>query len=246
MSETTETDTAIDPSDEILARYRRKQRITIVVIVTSLVLIVAAAIGFALLVNANRPETGGTVVQTYDAYREAWESAMAKASVEATFPAEPIALQDLRATGMHEFSATFTGEELSALLTMHPFEYEVGDSSVSLQSPSVSFPAEDTGSFDGRLSYAGSRYRARAEGPVRYAGGSIEIDADASELSVEGFGVGGDRRDQALRMVARYLNALLAAAPQLTVDSARIVEGGVEVSGMAPDAIEFDADSSAE
>lgn len=233
-----------DPSDEILARERRKQRTTVAVVFVSLFVIVGLVIGLALVVNANKPESRGAQVPTYDSYRTAWESAMAKASVEASFPAEPVALTDIRATGMHTFSATFTAEEISALLTMHTFAYEVNGDDVSLQLPKVTFPAEDTAEFDGYLVYGGTRYRARTTAPVTYEGSDVAIDAGGAELTVEGFNVGGDRRDQALDLVGDYLNALLAAAPQLTVENARIVYGGVEVDGMAPDSIEFPSQES--
>lgn len=222
-----------------MAREQRQQRIVVVVVLLSLVAIVGLAIGFALVVSANRPESKGAPVVTYDSYRTAWESAMAKASVETTFPLEPVPLADLQAYGMHTFSATFTAEEISALLTMHPFSYELNGGTVSLQLPVVGFPAAGRGSFEGYLVYGGTRYKARTDGPVTYEGGDVVVDSGAAELTVEGFGVGGDKRDQALGLVGDYLSALIGAAPQLTIESARIVDGGVEVEGMAPDSIVF-------
>lgn len=237
MTDTTAPDQ--DPSDAIMARERRRQRITVAVVFGSLFAIVGLVIGFALVVNANKPESRGVQAVTYDAYREPWEAAMAKASVVATFPAEPVSLVELQADGMHAFQATFTAEEISALLTMHPYVYELNGNEISLKTPAVGFPEADTGSFEGYLVYGGSRYKARATAPASYSDGDIEIGTSGAELTVEGFGVGGDRRTQALGGISDYLNALLDAAPQLTVTSARIVEGGLEVEGMAPDSIGF-------
>lgn len=227
--------------DDLTAKARRQQRVTLMVIVGSFVLIIALVVGFALFVNANRPEPKGPAVVTFDSYEADWTSAMAKAGVEATFPVEPVALTDLEADGMHPFSATFTAEEISALLTMHPFAYEINGGEVSLQRPVIGFPAPGLGSFAGKLVYGTTGYSARAEAPASYAVGAIVIDAADASLTVEGFGVGGERRDQAIGAVEDYLNALVRAAPRLTVERAEITAQGLEVEGIAPDRLIFPA-----
>ncbi len=227
--------------EDLMAKYRRQQRRTMIVVFGSLILIVGLVIGFALVINANKPEPQGAVAVTYESYQTAWESAMAKAGVEATFPVDPVNLADVQATGMQDFSATFTAEEITALLVMYPFEYDSKEGTVALQDSDVSFPAPGRGGFTGRLAAQGSRYKVQAEAPVALEGGKIAVSSEGSVLKVEGFGVGGDKRDQALAFVEDYLNALLAAAPRLTITSAEIVEGGVQVDGTCPVSLEHPA-----
>lgn len=218
-----------------LAPYRRQQRITAIIVALSFAAIVIFVIGFLWLFNRAQSRADAPVAAvSYESYRSAWESAMAKASVEATFPVEPVNLADVRATGVHEFSATFTAEEIGALLTMYRSDYSVRGSSVSIESAVVGFPARDRASIGAWLLFDGSRYNMKAEAPVTYKDGRVVAQSEGADLTVEGFGVKGDRRAQAIDLIANFLNAHMRAAPNLFVDEARIVEGGVEVTGRAP------------
>lgn len=227
----------VDP----LARYRRQQRITLIVIVLAFVVIALFVGGFLWLFTRSQNQAAAPQVVSYESYRSAWESAMAKVGVEATFPDEPVALTDIRATGVQEFSASFTAEEIAALLTMYPFGYDVQGSTLSLASVIVGFPADGRGSIDCQLVYDGSRYQMQAEGPAEFTSGRVVITPEATALKVEGFGVKGDKRAQAVDLIANYLNALVQAAPRLEVDEARIVGGELEVKGRAPVKIDHPA-----
>ncbi|MDP2182139.1 MAG: hypothetical protein Q8K99_06185 [Actinomycetota bacterium] len=222
-----------------MAPYRRQQRVTAIVVALSFAAIVVFVGGFLWLFNRAQSRTPAPpAAVSYESYRSAWESAMAKAGVEATFPVEPVNLADVRATGVHEFTATFTAEEIGALLTMYRSDYTVEGGSISVESAVVGFPADDRASIDGRLVFDGSRYGLKAEASVTYKDGRIVAQSEGADLTVEGFGVKGDKRAQAIDLVANFLNAHVRAAPNLIVDEARVVEGALEVTGRAPVKIE--------
>ena len=50
--------------------------------------------------------------------------------------------------------------------------------------------------------------------------------------------MGGENRERAGEGILTYFNRYLGAAPGLTVEEARIVSGGLEVRGTAPERIE--------
>jgi hypothetical protein len=167
-------------------------------------------------------------------YRNAWASAMQKASVDATFPVEPIDITSLTAAGTHEFQATFTAEEVTALVTV--YRYAPSGQAVTLSEVAVRFPAAGQAALSGSAVINGSGYSAEIAGPVGYEDGTIVAQGPIS-VSVEGFGVGGERRRQATDAALAYLNEFLDAAPGLTVDTAEITADGVVVTGRAPDAL---------
>jgi hypothetical protein len=181
--------------------------------------------------SASAPRPG------FERFEPAWQSAMAKASVEATFPAGPVDLTQVRATGSQPFEATFTAEEISALVSVYRFEMTVSGEKVALGDAEIGFPEDGIGELDAELYARGSRYRAKATAPVTYVDGEI-TSPGLSSLRVEGFSVGGNNREMASEGIFLYLNRYLAAAPGLVVEEARIVEGGLVVTGTAPERLE--------
>ena len=167
---------------------------------------------------------------------------MAKAGVEATFPAGPVDLTQVSPSGSEPFEATFTAEEITALLNVYRYEADLSGQSVSFTRAQAAFPKPGVGALAGTLSAQGSNYSAEIAGPVTYAATGIDSPG-ATSLKVEGFNVGGARRRQASDAVIAYLNLYLRAAPGLTIEDARIVADGVYVKGSAPTRLEHPAPS---
>lgn len=188
----------------------------------------------AIMWSAGRGSSAPPAVVDYEAYRASWESAMAKAGVEATFPVSPVYVEEVQASGLQSLSATFTADEVTALVVMYRFDYPVDGGFVSLIRPSVSFPSPGWVSVSGRLAYQGSSYAIQASAPASMHQGRLELDTGSAELVAEGFNVDGERRDQAMRMVGTYVEAFVEGAPRLRIERAEVVEGGVRVVGTAP------------
>jgi len=220
-------------------RSRTAARVAIVVVLLSLLGLTALVIW---AVSVARRPSPPVEAPRFDRFERAWSSAMAKAGVEATFPAGPVEVTQLTATGRAPFEATFTAEEITALINVYPYRTDIGGQAIAFQDPIVELPEPGVGSLSGKLETGGSTYDAAITAPVTYGAAGIESPG-ATELTVEGFSVGGDRRSQATGAVIGYLNSYVLAAPGLTVDSAEIVDGGLRVSGFAPASIEHPAPS---
>lgn len=191
-----------------------------------------ALVGWALW-TASRPKAP-TEKPRFDRFETAWSSAMSKAGVEATFPAGPVPLQDVRFSGRHAFETTFTAEEIAALLNVYRHAAEIQGSRVELRSVRLTFRDDTDVRLSGALVADGDAYSAEAEGPVAFSRGRIRSER-LDSLTVEGFSVGGARRRQALDALLGYFNEYLDASPGLTVESAGIGDGVVLVRGFAPD-----------
>ena len=161
---------------------------------------------------------------------------MAKAGTKATFPEAPVELENVSATGGHPFEATFTAEEITALVNVFRWTTDIQGTSVAVSGVTVGFPEAGTGSLRARVKVNGSSYSGTLVGPIAYENGTI-TSPGATKVVAEGFTVTGDRATQATDMLLLYLNAYLKAAPGLTVDSAAVTADGVEVSGTAPDSL---------
>lgn len=172
-----------------------------------------------------------------DEYRTAYESAMAKAGVDAQFPGRAVDLSDVEVTGSQPLDATFTAEEVSALLNIYRFS---GSTDVALSDVDVEFPSAGVVQLSGKLNYQGSSYRATMTAPVAFDGRITS--PGATSLNVSGFSVSGQQRTQATQAVVDYFNEALQAAPGLTVESASIGASGVRVQGTAPTSISHPAE----
>jgi len=218
----------------------QKSRAPLIVALVALVLLVAVValvVWAATFSNSTPPQRTGP---GFERFEPGWSSAMAKAGVEATFPAGPVDLTQVSPTGSEPFEATFTAEEITALLNVYRYDADLSGQSVSFARAQADFPKPGVGALAGTLSAQGSRYSAEIEGPVTYSATGIDSPG-ATSLKVEGFTIGGVRRRQASDAVIAYLNLYLRAAPGLTIEDARIVADGVYVKGSAPARLEHPA-----
>lgn len=226
------------PASPAEDQQRRTPRGALVAIAAAgtFLLLIGGLIAWAIWVSSGN-EPPRQIVPDFGQYRAGWESAMRKAGVEATFPAGPVELTGVRATGMHSFSATFTAEEITALLNVYRFSRAVQGREVSILEADVAFPAAGQASLTGRLGVDRTSYRAIISAPVSYSNGAVRSSGPA-RLRVSGFDVGGARLRQAMTAVLGYVNAYVKAAPGLVVTKAEIIEGGLYVEGSAPYSLE--------
>jgi hypothetical protein len=224
------------PSDP--AKRRRRAVVIGVLVAAAVIAGLTALVVWAVRVSHTAPPVAEA--PAFTRFKPAWASAMAKAGVEATFPVAAVDLTQVIARGRVPFEATFTAEEVTALLNVYRYRADLAGQQVSFLEPVVAFPEAGTGSLGGRLQAADSVYSASITGPVVYTATGID-SSGATELTVEGFSVGGERRAQATDAVIAYLNLYVHDAPGLTVESAQIVDGGLHVKGSAPARLEHPA-----
>ncbi len=221
---------------------RRRRRIVVGWLI-ALALVVALVGGVVWLVQWSRSRAPRnptvTPAEAANAERAAWESAMRKAGVEATFPTEPVELATLKPTGREPFSATFTAEELDALLSV--YRYTPDDPAAAgaeVTDLTIEFPEPGRASIYGHISVDNTRYEVAAAADATYDGDRVLLAEQGAELRVEGFGVGGAQKQQAIAALDSYVNGLVDAAPGLEVDTAEITADGVAVTGFAPSKLE--------
>jgi hypothetical protein len=191
-----------------------------------------------LVLWSQRSEPVAEQVNDFETNRSDWESAMRKVGVEADFPSGPVDVEEIEASGEQAFSATLTEREVSALLVVYRYRSDEFADRLGLERVDVSFPEPNRVVLEGQVLVNGERFQARAEAPVTFAAGRIMINRPEARLTVEGFPVGGSRREEAMEAISEYLNAMLTATPGLEVESAEVLEGSVRVEGTAPTRIE--------
>jgi len=212
---------------------RRKRTGVIVAIVASLVAI-AFIVVVVLLVMRSSGSSGSDTAATKAAY----ESAMEKAGVTASYPEQPVELTSVTPAGSHPFTATFSPEEVAALANTFSYEYDVAGTRVSLRNVALSSPAIGVADITAKVTANGSTYSGSVTMPLTYADGRID-STGVTALSVEGIPGNDAQKAQAGGALVDYFNAYLAAAPGLTIESASIGADGVAVTGTAPDSITF-------
>lgn len=213
----------------------KNSRTAVIVGIAVVVVFVAIIVGTVVwaLGRSSSPQ------QDPAATRAAFASAMRKAGVDAEYPADaPIELVSVKAAGGHPFSATFTGEELSALLSAFSYTLTANGSSATVESANVSVITTGTMGMNGRVTLDGKSYSAVVEAPVTMQFGTASSPG-ATSASVEGFTLKGDQLAQLTTAVLDYVNAYLSAAPGLRVGSARVTGDAVVVTGTAPDALTY-------
>jgi hypothetical protein len=163
-------------------------------------------------------------------------SAMKKAGVSApAAPAAPVNLVSVKAVGSHPFDATFSLDELTALLRSFAYAPTSG-TQFNIAVDSVSQQRGGSLRIAGKVTSGGTSYNGWVQGPVQFSGGQITRNG-APSANAEGIDVSGAQAEQAASVLIDYLNGYLAAAPGLKVDSATITTDGVHVTGTAPDRI---------
>ncbi|MDR3686408.1 MAG: hypothetical protein P4L93_05595 [Coriobacteriia bacterium] len=214
-------------------RPPRKRRVGCWVAAIVLIVIVALAAGTWWLI-ASRARPAAPVANA-----SAFDSAMTKAMVKAPGePATPVDLSTIKARGTHTFDATFTADELAALLNAFPHEVNVGNASVSLQNVSVALGNNGELTLSGTVSSGGSAYSGKASGKVAFTNDQV-VAAGPISVQAEGIDLGGAQAATATQLLLAYFNGYLRAAPGLTITSATVSSQGVHVRGLAPDTITY-------
>lgn len=166
----------------------------------------------------------------------AFDSAMKKAGVTATAPAAPVQLTSVKAAGSHPFDASFTADEITALVNAFPYSTTVSGQELAVSSASIEIPGDGSVTLSGTITLNGNSYNGSITGPVAFENGQI-TSTGATGGSAEGFTLGGSQAQQATTMLLDYLNSYLAAAPGLKVESAQLSGTTIHVKGTAPDSI---------
>ena len=167
----------------------------------------------------------------------AFASAMRKAGVQApAAPKSPVDLVSLKTTGGHPFQATFTFDELAALLRAFAYTPTSG-MRVHLDVRSISQTGGNV-RLTGDVTASGTSYSGRIEGPVAFANGKI-VPNGTFTANTGGLTISGGQAAQAAGILIGYLNEYIGAAPGMTVGSAAVTTGGVHVTGTAPDSLSW-------
>lgn len=233
-----DSDPGPDPKPTSAAAGPSRRAIWVLGIIGVTVVVGLVAVVVWALSSRSQPST--VALPSFDRFEPAWSSAMQKAGVEATFPAGPVQIQEVFTTGRKPFEATFTAEEISALMNVYPYQLDVSGQDVAATDVSVTFPSPGVGSIQAKLLYDGAPYDAQATAPVTYSAKGISSPGLTS-LRVEGFSIGGSRREQAGDALIGYLNMYVRAAPGLTIEQAEIASEGLRVKGSAPATLEHPA-----
>jgi hypothetical protein len=217
-------------------RRKRGRGCAIAAAIVMVLLVATAALGAYLFLN-RPPQVSPAEKVSSPQVRSAFSSAMKKAKVSAPqAPTAPIEIATVKPVGSHRFQATFSYEELTALLAAF------SHASKSTQKAGASVTSvEQAGRgvrLSGQFTMSGMSYTGTIEGPAKYSGGKIGTDGEV-KATMNGFPVPGSQADQAAGLLIRYLNGYLAAAPGLKVNSATIADDGIHVTGTAPDTISW-------
>lgn len=158
--------------------------------------------------------------------KAAFDSAMSKAGVKAEYPTTPVETTRLEVKGTKKLDATFTDDEVSALINAYkePFEYDVR----GLQ---VVFHAGGTGEASALVTYQGKDYPCYITGDAGFAGGRVSGKATAAN----GAGIPAQGSWLALGETKSidFFNTQLAF-PNLVIESAEMTDGAVRVTGTVP------------
>ena len=169
----------------------------------------------------------------------AFDSAMQKAGVKTPGPpASPVDLASVKPSGHHTFDATFTPEELGALLNAFPHDVTVSGTIVSLSSVTLSAAPGGGLALSGTVSAGGTSYSGTVSGSVAFEGGKV-VAAGPLTVEAEGLTLPDAQAQGATQMLLAYVNGYLAAAPGLTATSASVSPDGVHVTGIAPDTLAY-------
>ena len=127
----------------------------IAAIVLSILAFVLLVVVVVIVTRSRGGSTGGTVNLT------AYESAMQKAGGTAPYPGKPVDLTSVKASGSHPFTATFTADEIAALLNTFPYEYDSAGMKLSLRNVALTVPAAGTARLAASVTLNGGTYVGR-------------------------------------------------------------------------------------
>lgn len=199
--------------------------------ILSAVIVVGSLVG--VVVWALNRGSGGV---DFSSYQGAYASAMKKAGVTAAFPTAPVDITTVKSAGEHPFEASFTAQEITALVNALTFSANIQGTDIAVSDPLIELAGTNAARLSGSITLNGSSYSAAVEGPVGFSAGQI-TSSGATKATAEGFSVGADRAKQATTGLLEYLNLYLGAAPGLTVTTAEVTPEGFKVRGTAPDTL---------
>jgi hypothetical protein len=212
----------------------RKRTAIILTIVLSVIAVAFVAFVVWLVMATTKGSSGTSDAATKAAYA----SAMQKAGVNAPYPGGQIAIASATPSGSHPFAATFTPEEIAALLNTFAFESDAAGMRISLRNVSLSSPASGVVKLSANVTANGGTYGGEVTLPLTFAAGRLD-STGVTDLMVEGISANDGQKAQAGGALVDYFNAYLAAAPGLKIESATLGADGVRVSGTAPDSLTF-------
>jgi hypothetical protein len=197
--------------------------------------VLAGGIGAFLLVRSHPNQTGlvadGSAVSAY-------ASAMKRAGVNSPpMPETQIELSTVQTMGSHKFDATFTYPELAALLQAFGHTPR-GAQHVEVRCQSIAPASGGSLRLTGGLVANGQSFDGWVQAPVKFTMGSIQVTGPV-RANIGGLTWNRQQATSAGGVIVNYLNALLVAAPGLQISGAEIVDGGVHVTGTAPNTINW-------
>ena len=163
---------------------------------------------------------------------------MRKAGVSAHEPPSPVALTAVTPTGSHSIDATFTGDELAALMNSFTYQATVQGMALSLSWVKISVGDGATLSLSGQVKTSDNAYSGTVSAPVAFTGGKVVLTGTPS-VNAEGLPIGGAQAQQATAAVLEYANDYIGATPGLRIESAEVTPAGVHVKGTAPNSISY-------
>jgi hypothetical protein len=200
-------------------------KIVLIVVGVAVVAVVAATVlgvvpGLSAYLGFAKQKNLGIVAD-----KAAFDSAMKKAGVKATYPTTPIAVDQVGFHGTKPLDAVFTDDEISALINAYtePFAYKV-------KTVQVVFHDGGKAEASAMVTYQGKDYPGYIAGDVAFHDGIIS--GTASKATGAGIPAGkylGQAQDKALE----FLNLQLGF-PGLVVKTAQMSEGKVRVTGTVP------------
>jgi hypothetical protein len=197
--------------------------------------VLAGGIGAFLLVRSH-PSVPAAPIDASAA--AAYASAMNRAGVKAPpMPRTQVELSSLQTMGSHKLDATFTYAELAALLQAFGHT-PPGAQHVEVRCQSIAPANGGALRLVGSLVANGQSFDGWVQAPVRFTTGSIQITGPV-RANIGGLTWNRQQATQAGGVIVNYLNALLVAAPGLQISTADLVDGGVHVTGTAPNTIEW-------
>lgn len=197
------------------------------------VLVLVGLVGGAVVWSLSRKQTS-TIDPALT--RSAFASAMRKAGVTTDFQGSAVALTSVRASGAHPFSATFTADELAALLNKFTHAASVSGSQISMRDVRLQLAGGDSLRLEANVDVGGSTYGGSATAPITFADGRV-ASSGATAATAEGVPLNSGQRARLTGALVGYANAYLTAAPGLRIASAKVAADGITVSGVAPDRI---------
>ena len=194
----------------------------VLIVVAAIVLLAVAGAVFAMTAGKAAPSSSG-----FDG--NAFKSAMAKAGINAPAISAPVDVSKVSFSGSKKLDAEFTDAELSAMLNA-----VVVPTAIPVTNLSVHVHTGDASQVSGEGQYRDKWYSGWIKGPIDASGSAV------SSAGNSGYGVAGvpvplaQYKTQATQFALDVFNAHLGIVTGLRIDSVRVSEGKVKVTGAVP------------